>query len=191
MSVRPILQVKIFSTSLDRYLKLNDVADHFFPPVFKLGTVAPEFKSTHYWREPLLQIKDTDLASIATEPDPRLKSWHKAAVNIPSSLPSTYMQNASSPVNIPSVSRSLPTTPSKHHVLPSCNSLNLMDELSDEEVVDYDDMCKSVDTIKGKPKKSKYWALNPLNMYLWKKQQYFQIQFTEFNLTDSKKVIYN
>ncbi|OWF49318.1 Phosphatidate phosphatase LPIN2 [Mizuhopecten yessoensis] len=46
------------------YLNLNDVADHFFPPVQRLpGVVAAEFSSVTYWRDPLPSLSSIDVSS--------------------------------------------------------------------------------------------------------------------------------
>ncbi|XP_069106044.1 phosphatidate phosphatase LPIN2-like isoform X2 [Argopecten irradians] len=53
------------------YMNLNDVADHFFPPVERLPNVlSAEFSSVMYWRDPLPSLPNIDISS-PEEMEPR------------------------------------------------------------------------------------------------------------------------
>ncbi|XP_052097094.1 phosphatidate phosphatase LPIN1-like isoform X1 [Mytilus californianus] len=44
------------------YVSLTDIADHYFPPVIHENALeCSEFSNTTFWREPLIEIEDTDL----------------------------------------------------------------------------------------------------------------------------------
>ncbi|XP_076083384.1 phosphatidate phosphatase LPIN1-like isoform X1 [Mytilus galloprovincialis] len=51
------------------YVSLTDIADHYFPPVIHENALeSSEFSNTTFWREPLIQIEDTDLQLLVGPP---------------------------------------------------------------------------------------------------------------------------
>ncbi|CAG2191472.1 LPIN [Mytilus edulis] len=51
------------------YVSLTDIADHYFPTVIHENALeSSEFSNTTFWREPLIQIEDTDLQLLVGPP---------------------------------------------------------------------------------------------------------------------------
>lgn len=51
------------------YLNLSDIADHYFPPVIHDQALeCSEFSNTTYWRNPIIEIDDTEIKQVVTTP---------------------------------------------------------------------------------------------------------------------------
>lgn len=155
-----MIQLWVF---INRYTKLTDVADHFFPPLHRIcGPRTSEFNQVHYWREPLPEISPVEVENVVTggtSGDPEIKetSWWYDRMNTQHQLKGkTRTRYHSTPAGLDGGSRyqSQRSKNTGANLLPSCNSIDVYMDYDNHLSDHFEDIGMESNLSSNKPKNS-------------------------------------